>query len=98
MLEERDAIQRNLGRLERWDTTNLMKFHEAECKVLHMCQGNPGIEISQGNLVAAFQYLKGAHKKPGEGLFYKSRFAVGLLISSKEQRLPRSMKKHARSY
>ncbi|TRZ18727.1 hypothetical protein HGM15179_008410 [Zosterops borbonicus] len=41
MLEGRDVIQRDLGRLERWGCATLMEFNKAKSKALHLGQDNP---------------------------------------------------------
>ncbi|KAJ7417035.1 rna-directed dna polymerase from mobile element jockey-like [Pitangus sulphuratus] len=41
-LKGREALQRDLGKLEDWTITSHMKINKGKCQILHLELGNPG--------------------------------------------------------
>lgn len=55
--EGKEALQRDLDKIENWAIASCMKFKKSKCCILHLGRGNPGYMYSLGDemLRAALQ-------------------------------------------
>ncbi|PKU45021.1 rna-directed dna polymerase from mobile element jockey- hypothetical protein [Limosa lapponica baueri] len=70
-LEGRDAIQRDLDRLDRWACVNLRKFNQAKCKILHMDHSSPKHKYRLGR-----EWIESSPEEKDLGVLVYEKFSL----------------------